>query len=92
MSAVSAQSVPSLRRGVRRHFDAARGQNVLQCPERVVLLDDIADAIIELCDGRRSAADISNILAARYEEEPAVVAEDVRGFLLELLEKGLVTL
>ena len=92
MSTATAQSVPKLRRGVRRQFDAARGQNLLQCPERVVLLDDIANAIIELCDGQRSIAEISRTLAARYEEEAALVEEDVRGFVTELLEKGLVTI
>jgi pyrroloquinoline quinone biosynthesis protein D len=92
MSAATAQSVPKLRRGVRLQFDTTRGQNVLQCPERIVLLDDIANAIIELCDGSRSIAEISCALAARYEEDVALVEEDVRGFVGELLEKGLVTL
>jgi pyrroloquinoline quinone biosynthesis protein D len=86
-----AQTIPVLRRGVRRHFDAARGQNVLLCPERVILLDEIANAIVELCDGRNDIAAISAALAARYGEAPALVEADVIGFVEELVSKGLVT-
>ena len=89
---VAAQSVPLLRRGVRRHFDATRAQHVLQGPERVILLDDIANAIIELCDGTRDVATIAQILAQRYAAEQAQVQPDVTEFIAALYEKGLVTL
>lgn len=88
---ITAHAIPVLRRGVRRHFDTARGQNVLLCPERVILLDEIANAIAELCDGKNSVAAISRILAERYEENAAQVEEDVLSFVQELLDKGLVT-
>lgn len=88
---VTAQTAPALRRGIRRHFDATRGQNVLLCPERVILLDEIGNAILELCDGQRSVAAMSLALAARYEEDVAQVEADVLGFVQELADKGLVT-
>jgi pyrroloquinoline quinone biosynthesis protein D len=88
---VTAQSIPALRRGIRRHFDAARAQNLLQCPERVILLDEIGNAIVELCDGQRSIAAISLMLAERYAEDTAQVEADVTGFVQELADKGLVT-
>jgi pyrroloquinoline quinone biosynthesis protein D len=88
---VTAQTIPTLRRGVRRHYDTARARNVLLCPERVVLLDDIGNAITELCDGQRSVAALSQILAERYGENPAQVEADVIGFVQELVDKGLVT-
>lgn len=88
----TAQSVPSLRRGVRRHFDATRAQHVLQGPERVILLDDIANAIVELCDGTRDVAVIAQMLAQRYEADQTQVQPDVVEFVSELYEKGLVTL
>jgi pyrroloquinoline quinone biosynthesis protein D len=90
-ASVTALSVPALRRGIRRQYDAVRAQNVLLCPERVVLLDDIANAIAELCDAQRSVAAISEILAERYGEDPAQVEADVIGFVQELADKGLVT-
>jgi coenzyme PQQ biosynthesis protein PqqD len=89
--AVTAQSVPALRRGIRRHYDATRAQNVLQCPERVILLDNIGNAITELFDGQSSVGTISRILAERYAENPAQVEADVVGFVQELADKGLVT-
>lgn len=88
---VSAQSVPALRRGIRRQYDATRAQNVLLCPERVILLDDIGDAILALCDGRKSIAAIALALAARYEEEPALIEADVIGFVEDLAAKGVMT-
>ncbi|WP_297489854.1 pyrroloquinoline quinone biosynthesis peptide chaperone PqqD [Acidocella sp.] len=87
---VNPACMPVLRRGVRRRFDATRGQNVLLCPERVIMLDDIADAITQLCDGRNSVAEISRILAVRFAADAAVVEADVLGFVQELVDKGLV--
>jgi pyrroloquinoline quinone biosynthesis protein D len=89
---VSAQARPALRRGIRRHYDATREQNVLLCPERVMLLDDIGNAIVELCDGERSITAMSQTLAERYAEDPAQVEADVASFVQELFDKGLVTL
>ena len=89
--AVTAQSVPALRRGIKRHYDTARAQNVLLCPERVIVLDDIANAIAELCDGQHSVEMISKILSDRYEGDPGLVEADVIEFIRELAEKGAVT-
>ncbi|MDE8345494.1 MAG: pyrroloquinoline quinone biosynthesis peptide chaperone PqqD [Acidocella sp.] len=91
MAAISAASSPALRRGVRQHFDTVRGAPILQAPERVVVLDDIALAIIELCDGRTSIAAMSEILAARFAGEAAEVEADVLAFIGELADKGLVS-
>ncbi len=88
---VTAQSIPALRRGIRRHFDATRGQTVLLCPERVILLDEIGNALVEQCDGQRDIAAISLILAARFATDAAQVEPDVIEFVQELADKGLVT-
>jgi pyrroloquinoline quinone biosynthesis protein D len=87
--AVTQNSVPALRRGIRRHFDAARGAHVLLGPERVIVLDEIAFAIAELVDARRSVADISGTLAARFDADYETVAADVTAFVEDLVEKGL---
>jgi pyrroloquinoline quinone biosynthesis protein D len=89
---VTVDSIPKLRRGILRKFDAARGQNVLLGPERVILLDDIGNAIAECCDGQTAIAQISSILAERYAAERAQVESDVLAFVQELQEKGLVTI
>ena len=77
--------------GILRKFDAARGQNVLLGPEKIIVLDDIANAIVECCDGQASVSQICSTLAARYETELAEVEPDVLGFIQELQDKGLVT-
>lgn len=87
---VTAASVPALRRGIRRSFDAVRGAHILQGPERVIVLDDIAAAIAELVDAKRSVRDISQNLAQKYNEDAGQVEADVIGFVQDLADKGLV--
>jgi pyrroloquinoline quinone biosynthesis protein D len=85
---VSRDSVPVLRRGIRRHFDTARGAEVLLGPERVIVLDEVAVAIIEKFDGRTVGA-ISAALAENFAADAAVVEADVIDFVQELVDKGL---
>jgi len=85
-------SVPTLRRGIRRQFDATRGAHVLLGPERVIVLDDIAEAIVAQFDGHRSIAEISSHLAGKFEADANEVAADVTAFVRELVEKGLASL
>lgn len=85
---VSRDSVPVLRRGIRRHFDSARGAEVLLGPERVIVLDEVAVAIVEKFDGS-SVAGISALLAETFAADAAVVEADVIEFVQELVDKGL---
>lgn len=89
---ISQSSVPVLRRGVRRQFDAVRNSAVLLAPERVVLLDEIADAIIGECGAGGNVREIANHLALRFQAPPDEVEADVIEFLQELFDKGLLTL
>jgi pyrroloquinoline quinone biosynthesis protein D len=85
-------SVPALRRGVRLRFDRARSAWVLLAPERVLMPDEIAVEILKRCDGKAAVSAIVDDLARTFEAEPAQVAADVRSFLQDLAEKGMVTL
>jgi pyrroloquinoline quinone biosynthesis protein D len=87
---ITPASIPALRRGVRRQFDATRSAPVLMAPERVIVLDDIADAIIAQCDARATVAEIAAHLAERFSAPVEQVREDVRLFLQDLVDKGLV--
>lgn len=80
-------SVPALWRLARLQFDPVRNQRVLQYPEGVVLLNDTGAAILDLCDGRRSVAEISSILGERYHVD---VTADVMAYLSGLIERELV--
>jgi pyrroloquinoline quinone biosynthesis protein D len=85
-------SVPALARGVRLRFDQARSAWVLLAPERVLMPDEIAVEILKRCDGKAAVSAIVDDLARTFEAEPAQVAADVRSFLQDLADKGMVTL
>jgi pyrroloquinoline quinone biosynthesis protein D len=85
-------SVPGLARGVKFRFDQARDAWVLLAPERVLMPDQIAVEILKRCDGKASVSAIVADLAEAFEAEPAQVAGDVRGFLQDLADKGMLTL
>jgi pyrroloquinoline quinone biosynthesis protein D len=69
---------PRLAPFVRLTFDKARQRHVLLSPETVVVLNSTGAAIIELCDGKRTVAEIVATLRSRY---ALVVDDDVRAYL-----------
>ncbi|MDK1377851.1 MULTISPECIES: pyrroloquinoline quinone biosynthesis peptide chaperone PqqD [unclassified Sinorhizobium] len=82
--AISGASVVKLARGVRLHEDPVRGQMVLLAPERAMALDDIAVAIVQALDGKRSLDRIAGDFAAKFDAPVAEIAGDVRAFAQEL--------
>lgn len=85
-------AVPALARGVRLRFDQARSAWVLLAPERVLMPDEIAVEILKRCDGKATVSAIVDDLARTFEADPVQVADDLRGFLQDLADKGMVTL
>jgi len=85
--ALSLDSVPSLWRLARLQFDPVRNQRVLLYPEGVVLLNDTGAAVLDLCDGRRSVADIASVLGERFNCD---VQADVLEYLTGLADQALV--
>jgi len=84
---LNAGSVPVLWRLARLQFDPVRQRRVLQYPEGVVLLNDSGAAILELCDGERTVADIAGVLGERYQAD---VAADVLAYLTDLADRELI--
>ena len=80
-------SVPSLWRLARLNFDPVRQQHVLLYPEGAIMLNESGAAILELCDGQRSVAEIARILDERYHCD---VLADVTDYLNQLVEKEFV--
>ncbi|MEU5691613.1 pyrroloquinoline quinone biosynthesis peptide chaperone PqqD [Actinosynnema sp. NPDC020468] len=69
-------AVPRVRRGVKVAHDDVRGSDVVLFPEGVLVLNDTAAAVVRLCDGRATIADITARLADVYAGvEPADVVE-----------------
>ncbi|MER5391984.1 pyrroloquinoline quinone biosynthesis peptide chaperone PqqD [Saccharopolyspora sp. NPDC002686] len=77
-------SRPELTSHVRLTFDRVREQHLLLTPEAVSVLNPTGAAVLELCDGRRSVAEIVQELRGRYQH---VAADEVARFLTRLVGK-----
>ena len=82
----SAEWRPRLRRGIVLRWDAVRESDILLMPERVVVLNRQAGQILRLCDGSRTADEISGILAEQFPQAP--VATEVPAFLQRVKVQG----
>ena len=85
-------SVPRLAAHVRLRFDKQREQWVLLAPERIFVLDDIALAIVERCQGSATLGDIVDDLARTFEAPRDRVLADAGALLQDFLDKGVMTL
>jgi pyrroloquinoline quinone biosynthesis protein D len=81
MLSASGAGRPRLAPHARLSYDEARQRHVLLTPETVTLLNGTGAAIVELCDGRRTVAEILAELRARYGSVPG---EEVTAFLASL--------
>jgi coenzyme PQQ biosynthesis protein PqqD len=83
-------SRPKLAAKARLRWDRREGKDILLYPERGLLLNPVAGAIVRLCDGSRTAEDITREVAASFPATaPEEVARDVAEFLEELRARGL---
>lgn len=78
---MNARTRPVLAKKAKLRRDPISGQMLLLYPERGLVLNDSAAAIVHLCDGRE-AGDIARTLEAPL--------ADVLGLLDALFERGLV--
>jgi pyrroloquinoline quinone biosynthesis protein D len=81
-----------LARGIKLRFDKARNAWVLLAPEKVLMPDEIAVEILKRCDGKARVTEIVDDLAVAFSGDRDQVAGDVRAFLQDLADKGVVTL
>jgi pyrroloquinoline quinone biosynthesis protein D len=88
-SEISDLARPRLARHVRLTFCRTRQRPILLLPETVVVLKGSGADILELCDGRRTVAEIVAELGARYETVPD---DEVRRFLSRLVARRCVEL
>jgi pyrroloquinoline quinone biosynthesis protein D len=86
---VSGSDRPRLARHVRLSFSQTRQRHILLHPETVVVLKGTGADILELCDGRRTVAEIVAELGARYQTVPD---DEVRRFLTRLVARRCVEL
>ena len=77
---------PRLARAVRLRHDRVRDRWMLLAPERGFELHGSALAIVRLCDGKRTLAEIAADLGAQAARD---VAGDVAAFVDTLVARGL---
>jgi len=80
---------PKLSKRARLRYDATASQWVLLWPERGVLLNESASAIVRLCDGSRTVEQIVDQLARSFHAPRSRVSHDVRTFLQRIEARGL---
>jgi pyrroloquinoline quinone biosynthesis protein D len=83
-TAVRPSSRPRLAPHVRLGFDRTRKRYMLLGPESVTVLNTTGAAILDLCDGQRTVAEIVAKLSSRYEH---VADDEVTQFLTRLAAK-----
>jgi pyrroloquinoline quinone biosynthesis protein D len=80
---------PKLSPGVRLQNSEARGAMLL-APERILELDETAQAIVAQFDGTKRISEIAAALAKEYDEKADVIRADIEILLKDLIAKGYV--
>jgi len=89
MTAIPDTARPRIASKARLKWDDARQKHLLLFPEGLLVLNPTAQAVLELCDGQRSVADIAKTLGEQYKAD---VSNDVKELLSRLADKALVVL
>jgi pyrroloquinoline quinone biosynthesis protein D len=87
---ISEQTAAALAPGVKLRFDKAREAWVLLAPERMFALDEAGVEIVKLTDGMRTAGEIADDLATRFQAPREVILADVIVFFQDLADNGAV--
>lgn len=87
---ISEASKPAFPRHIRLWHDKARGGWTILAPERVFKLDNVAVAVLQLCDGARTVEQIALELACSYNAPKERILADITPMLQDLADKGVV--
>tara|TARA_Y100000589_G_scaffold327626_1_gene369860 strand:- start:463 stop:753 length:291 start_codon:yes stop_codon:yes gene_type:complete len=83
--------VPKLPRHAKLRYDEARKKWIINAPERVFELDEIASEIMQLVDGLLSLKGIVKELLKKYKEaSEEEITTDVLSMLQSLADKGFI--
>ena len=83
---------PTLATKARVQIDKVSGEPVLLYPEGVVMLNETGAAIVKLCDGEHSFAEIVAELAQHYQVTPELLRDDVGEYIVRLYKHSLMEL
>ena len=85
------QHIPKLPRHAKLRYDNARKKWIINAPERVFELDEIAGEIMQLVNGESSIALIIDELTVKFSgASREQISKDVIGMLQLLADKGFV--
>jgi pyrroloquinoline quinone biosynthesis protein D len=85
---VTEASRPVLPRHAKLRFDDTRQLWVILAPERVLVPDETAVEVLQLCDGERNVSAVVDVLLAKYAADRSAITTDVIAMLADLAEKG----
>jgi pyrroloquinoline quinone biosynthesis protein D len=85
---VNEASRPVLPRHVKLRFDETRQRWIILAPERVLVPDETAVEVLQLCDGERNVDQVVDVLAEKYSADRSAIITDVIAMLADLAEKG----
>ena len=87
------EHIPKLPRHAKLRFDEARKKWIINAPERVFELDEIAGEVMQLVNGESSISVIIDNLVKKFDGAPRdVIAKDVLTMLQPLADKGFIIL
>ncbi|GAA2344274.1 hypothetical protein GCM10009854_21290 [Saccharopolyspora halophila] len=86
MTEPNSTATPRLVPKGKLRYDKVRETDMLLLPERVVELNTSSAAILRLCDGTRTTAEI--IAQLEHDFDTTGLADDVLGFLRDARERG----
>lgn len=89
-AAITPTATPALADHVRLQRDKARDCWIIQAPERVLFLDEVAVEVLRRLDGERSVRAIAENLADEYDAPVEEILNDVLELLNDLAAKGIV--
>lgn len=89
-AAFTADSRPALASHARLQHDAVRQQWVIQAPERLFVLDEVAHAVVTRCGAGLTAAQIAADLSTEFDAPVDDILGDVLDLLRDLADKGIV--
>ncbi|WP_327749789.1 PqqD family protein [Streptomyces europaeiscabiei] len=84
----SPDAVPRRALGIR--IRRVNGDFLIGEEDRALLLTDVARLIFASLDGRRSISDVAHLVANEYAVDEDEALQDVREFLDDLTDKGIV--
>ncbi len=85
------EDIPKLPRHAKLRFDQARKKWIINAPERVFELDEIASEVIQLVDGEISINNIVDNLHKKFKDASKdEISKDVILMLQSLADKGFI--